>query len=84
MATGGLDDGEAGGSQEKGQLLEKRRCEKEEDTGAGRRDTYQPYFFSEGTIFFSHNESANNIFYFFPRSKPDKKNKNKKRNEAAN
>jgi hypothetical protein len=26
------------------------------------RLAYQPYFFSEGIIFFSHNKSANNIF----------------------
>jgi hypothetical protein len=26
------------------------------------RLTYQPYFFSEGTVFFSHNKSANNTF----------------------
>jgi hypothetical protein len=24
--------------------------------------SFQPYFFNEGTVFFSHNKSANNIF----------------------
>jgi hypothetical protein len=50
VAIGGLDDGEARGNRAKGQLLEKRRCEKE-DAGAGRRDTYQLYFFSKETVY---------------------------------
>jgi hypothetical protein len=53
--------GRPAGAVAKGQLLEKRRCEKEEDAGAGRRDTYQPYFFSEETVY-SLKKSVNNTF----------------------